>query len=153
LKDNLLLFTDAFRPSEGCSTEMSVHCQAWAKSFLNGVKELEEEVLDRIISLLGIDKDRLMKTTYPEEIRIAGLSQEQEDNVKKVKNIYIGSFFCDNGNPDIYKCEPTSLPQQFLNYSMIRFDKILKEAVNYMIHIGSISEHRDVLSVTQSGGM
>ena len=157
LKDKLSLFTDAFRPPEDCSAkhsfmEMSVHCQAWAKSFLGSVKELEETVLASIISLLGIDKNRLMQTTYPEEIRIEGLSQEKVDNVKKVKNIYIGSFFCDNGNPNIYECKPTSLPQQFLNYSMIRFDKILKEAINYMIHIGNISEHRDVLSVTMSGG-
>ena len=155
LKENLLKFTESFEPSGNCSSEhsfseMSIYCQAWAKSFLSNVKELEETVLTKIMILLDIDKSRLMQTTYPEEIKIEGLSQEQVDNVRKVKNIYIGSFFCDNGNADIYKCEPTSLPQQFLNYSMIRFGKILKEATNYMIHIGNISEHRDVLSVTTS---
>ena len=157
LKENLLKFADAFKPSENCSPEysfleMSIHCQTWAKNFLSSVKELDETVLSNIISLLGIDRRRLMQTTYPETIEIEGLSQEQIDNVKKVRNIHIGSFFCDNGKANIYECEPASLPQQFLNTSMIRFDKILKEATNYMIHIGNISEHQDVLSVTRSGG-
>ena len=164
LKDKLSLFTDAFRPPEDCSAkhsfmEMSVHCQAWAKSFLDDVKKLEETVLASIISLLGIDKNRLMQTAYPEDIRIEDPSQEKMDTVKTLKNKSVGFFFCDYEDPGlideqgrIKECEPTSLPQQFLNYSMIRFDKILKEAINYMIHIGNISEHRDVLSVTTSGG-
>ena len=155
LKKHLRDFIEKFKTDECLSTEEALEnkeqvqvCLQWGKRFLNPENSIALNALFRnIMKDLYISKESLFVKHNPFSKENSGdpmTSLSEEEIKKKLRESF--AFFAKNTDhsKEVNGSEWATLPDQFINFALIRVHQIFEEAVQYVGMTGFISESSSV---------
>ena len=148
LKEALSKFAAAFN-SPDCLNAMS--CQEWVKQFLEpGNLKRQVDLLNHIGAaedMLGLPMTALLGDADPGSVQTNNNLSVEE--MERLVNNSIGS----HATPvELASWKTPPVPDQLINYSIIRFKQIFEEAQQYAHHIGYLSQNPEVQATIKAPG-
>ena len=130
-------------------------CQEWLQHFTDPkAQRVLQDLLNKgigeqlagVTELLGISLEQLLVNSNPTQN--GQIEQLTQDELVAAAEKSVGAFKCDTQVTG--DCEVVSVPQQILNYSIIRLNQLIEEAKHFANQVGYISNSPDAVKVRET---